>query len=268
MMEIQSGAQTLIGFPALIDAGEGVRIAVFDELESAQVEHRKGLKRLIRLHSKDAIKYLEKNIPELQKMSMLYLSLGTQDELREQIIELALERAFLSASLPQSREEFTQMLQQGRARLNLISAEIARLCASILQEYQSVLRKLKDSKPPAGVAEDTKQQLQRLISKRFIVSIHYSQLQHIPRYLKAILVRLDKIKTSPSRDEERMREVRALEQRLAREQQQRKGHFDAKLEEMRWMIEELRVSLFAQELRTPQPVSSKRIEKMWTQLVS
>ena len=104
--------------------------------------------------------------------------------------------------------------------------------------------------------------------KRFLVSTPWAQLAHLPRYLKAITLRLDKLRTDPARDAQRMAELRPLEQRYARQLAERRGVVDARLDEFRWLLEELRVSLFAQELRTPQPVSVKRLEKAWSQLTA
>ena len=87
LMEVRRGSQTLIGFPALIDGGDAVTIEVFDEPEVAAARHRAGLRRLVALQLKDALKYLEKNIPDLQKMAVAYLPLGTLEELRAQIID-------------------------------------------------------------------------------------------------------------------------------------------------------------------------------------
>ena len=100
LMEVRKGGTSLIGFPALIDKGDAVAIEVFDEPDVAAAKHRAGLRRLFALQLKDALKYLEKNIPDLQKMAVAYMPLGTQEELREQIIEVALDRAFLQAPLP------------------------------------------------------------------------------------------------------------------------------------------------------------------------
>ena len=93
-------------------------------------------------------------------------------------------------------------------------------------------------------------------------------MAHLPRYLKAVVMRLDKLRADPTRDAQRLAEVRPVEQRYTRHLAERKGVPDARLDEFRWLIEELRVSLFAQELRTPQPVSVKRLEKVWAQLAS
>jgi ATP-dependent helicase HrpA len=109
-------------------------------------------------------------------------------------------------------------------------------------------------------------QLARLVGRRFLADTPWQALQHLPRYLKAVTMRLDKLRTDPARDAARLAELRPLEQRWLRRLSELKGSHDARLEEYRWLLEELRVSLFAQELRTPQPVSSKRLDKFWAQL--
>jgi ATP-dependent helicase HrpA len=92
-------------------------------------------------------------------------------------------------------------------------------------------------------------------------------LQHLPRYLKAVVLRLDKWRSDPARDAARLAELRPLEQRWLRRLAELKGAPHARMDDYRWLLEELRVSYFAQELRTPQPVSAKRLDKAWAQLV-
>ena len=266
LMEIKKGGQTLIGFPALIDGGDAVTIEVFDEPEVAAAKHRAGLRRLFALQIKDALKYLEKNIPDLQKMAVAYMPLGTQEELRTQIIDVALDRAFLLDPLPTDAASFSQRVQEGRGRLTLIANEVARMAATILAEYASAQRKIKDTKNAPEATRDAGEQLQRLVPKNFIAIAPWVQLQHYARYLKAITSRLEKYRTDPARDAAKLKELQPLEQRYWRLVAERKGQVDARMQEYRWMLEELRVSFFAQELRTPYPVSSKRLEKVWGQL--
>ncbi len=258
--------QTLIGFPALIDQGDAVSIEVFDEPGVAAAKHQAGLRRLVALQIRDALKYLEKNIPDLQKMSVAFMPLGTADELKNQILDTAIDKAFLQEPLPTTAPEFKERVQEGRGRLTLIANEVARLTGGILLEYQTALRKIKDTKNAPEATLDATQQLQRLIPKRFLSSTSYPRLQHFPRYLKAITLRLDKYRTDPARDALRMKELRPEEQRFLRLLAERKGVLDERLEDLRWLFEELRVSFFAQELRTPQPVSIKRIQKSFEQL--
>ncbi len=266
LMELRKAGQTLVGFPALVDDGDAVRIEVFDEPEVAASKHRAGLRRLIALQLKDALKYLEKNIPDLQKMAVAYMPLGTAEELRTQIIDLALDRAFLQEPLPADESSFRRRIEEGRGRLTLIANEIARLSATVLAEYAQVARKIKDTKNHPDATQDAAQQLQRLVGKRFIADTPWAALQHLPRYLKAIVLRMDKLRVDPARDAQRVKDLRPLEQRYWRLVAERKGALDARCQEFRWLLEELRVSFFAQELRTPQPVSVKRLEKAWAQL--
>ena len=272
LLEIRKGGQSLIGYPALVEAAAaaalpGVRIEVFDEPQLAATAHRAGLRRLFALQLKDAIKYIEKNLPDLQKMAAAFMVLGgTVDELRTQIINVALERAFLLEPLPTDAAQFQRRLDEGRGRLTLIANEVARLAAVVLAEYASAARKIKDSKSAVDASADCTQQLNRLMPKRFLAETPWPQLPHVTRYLKAITLRLDKYRADPARDGVRLAELRPVEQKYWRLVAERKGQIDDRMLEFRWLLEELRVSFFAQELRTPQPVSVKRLEKAWAQL--
>ena len=286
LLEIQkpgSGGQTLIGFPALIDGGDAVTVEVFDEPEVAAIKHRAGLRRLFALQIKDALKYLEKNIPDLQKMAVAYMNVGKADngkdggssgtggtieELREQIIAVALDRAFLLDPLPTDEFAFKRRIDEGRGRLTLIANEVARMASVILAEHAVAARKIKDTKSAPDATADALQQLNRLIPKKFLQATPWDRLQHLARYLKAITLRLDKYRADPARDATRMTELRPQDQRYWRLVAERKGAVDERMQEFRWLLEELRVSFFAQELRTPQPVSVKRLDKAWAQIAN
>ncbi len=288
LLEIQKpgvGGQTLIGFPALIDGGDAVSIEVFDEPEAAAGKHRAGLRRLFALQLKDALKYLEKNIPDLQKMAVAYMTVGkseggkdggasvgagggTLEELRAQIIAVALDRAFLLDPLPTDALAFKRRLDEGRGRLTLIANEVARLAGVILQEHAIAARKIKDTKNAPEATTDAALQLQRMMPKRFLQATPWERLQHLARYLKAITLRLEKYRADPARDAARTAELRPQDQRYWRLVAERKGAVDDRMAEFRWLLEELRVSFFAQELRTPQPVSVKRLDKAWVQISS
>jgi len=277
LLEIRKGGQTLIGFPALIDAGDAVTVEVFDEPEVAAAKHRAGLRRLFAIQIKDALKYLEKNIPDLQKMAVSYMNVGkadngsgggTVEELREQIIAVALDRAFLLDPLPTDEFAFKRRIEEGRGRLTLIANEVARMASVILLEYATAARKIKDTKNAPDATSDAQQQINRLIPKKFLQATPWDRLQHLARYLKAITLRLDKYRADPARDAARLSELRPQEQRYWRLVAERKGAVDERMQEFRWLLEELRVSFFAQELRTPQPVSVKRLEKAWAQIQS
>ena len=177
-----------------------------------------------------------------------------------------MDRAFFGDALPTDAASFARCVEVGRPRLNLIASEVARSAGVVLSEFSAALRKLKDCRPSKEVVDDINAQLSRLMPRRFLSTTPASQLMHLPRYFKAIAMRLDKWRADPSRDAQRLSELRPLEQRYLRFLAQRHGVADAGLQDFRWLLEELRVSLFAQELRTPQPVSAKRLDKAWAQL--
>ena len=270
IMEIGKGDQSLVGYPALVDRGDHVVLEVFDEPDLAQSRHIHGLRRLFRLQLKDSIKYLEKNIPDATAMGFAFIQLfpkAKNEELFTQLLDVALERAFLMQPWPQDAAAFESRLNEGRSRLNLIAQEVARLAQSILVTAQLAKKKLKDLKPPAEVISDIEGQLERILSVQFLSLTPYAQWQHLPRYLKAVALRLDKYKADPKRDQTRLLEIKPLEQRYWRWIADRRGQQDDRSLEFRWLLEELRVSAFAQELKTPQPVSVKRLEKAWGLLI-
>lgn len=263
LLEIRRRGQTLYGYPALVDCGTHCDVEVFDSPEEAARIHRAGLRRLFALQLKEPIKFLEKNLPGLREMAMQYMSLGTQDELRDQLIDTALDRACLQDPLPDDDASFHARRDEGRSRLNLLAQEIARLVGQILAEYAGLVKKLAQAKPFAQAHADLQQQLAALVGKRFVIDTPYAQLAHFPRYLKGIALRIDKLKADPARDAKQSAELLPLAQQYQRAVSQRGGVADARLAEFRWLLEELRISLFAQELRTPMPVSVKRLHKVW-----
>jgi len=266
LLELRKAGQTVVGFPALVDRVTHVQIEVYDEPDEAARVHRSGLRRLFALQLREPLRLIDRSLPDLQRLGGWYLALGTFEELRAQIVEVALERAFLGDPLPHDEASFRARLESGRGRLVLIAQEVARQAGAVLAEHAAALRKLKDCRPSKEVQDDVTAQLARLVSRRFLLDTPWAALQHLPSYLKAVALRLDKLRSDPARDAARLAELRPLEQRWLRRVAELKGARDARLEEYRWLLEELRVSLFAQELRTPQPVSAKRLDKFWAQL--
>ncbi len=266
LLDIRKGSQTLYGYPALVDRVTHCDVEVYDNPQEAARIHRLGLRRLFALQLKEQMKFLEKNIPGMQQMAMQYMPLGTLEDLRGQIIEAALDRACLQEPLPKDQAAFMQRKDEGRGRLNLLAQEIARVVGSVLTEYAGLTKKLQQAKPFATVHADLDAQLKQLVGKRFVADTSYAQLVHLPRYLKGIALRIDKMKADPARDTQRYQEFLPLLQLWQRAERQRRagqGGEDVRMDEFRWLLEELRVALFAQELRTPAPVSVKRLQKVW-----
>ena len=263
LLEIRRRGQTLFGYPALVDRATHCDVEVFDSPEEAARIHRAGLRRLFGLQLREPIRYLERNLGGLREMSLQYMALGTQEDLRDQIIETALDRACLQDPLPDNDVDFHARRDQGKSRLTLLAQEIARLAGLILAEYAAVAKKLTQAKSFGAPYTDMVAQLNALIGKRFVIDTPYTQLSHFPRYLNAMALRIEKLKADASRDARLSAEIAPLLQNYQRAIAQRGGVADARLSEYRWLLEELRVSLFAQELRTPMPISVKRLYKVW-----
>ena len=266
LLEIQRGgpgkSQTLIGFPALVDKKTHCDLEVFDDPADAARQHFAGLRRLFALQLKEQLKYQEKNIPGLQQMGMQFMAMGSQEELRDQILSAGLERAFMQEPLPRNADEFNRRKEEGKARFGLLVNEIARLAGLVLIEYYTLPKKLQTIKAHVQASADIQSQLQNLVGKRFIADNDYNNLMHFPRYLKAINVRLEKLRADPTRDTRLLSEWTQVAAPWQRAQKDR-GAGDPKMLEFRWLLEELRVSLYAQELKTPMPVSVKRLQKVW-----
>ena len=265
IMEIRQGAQTLIGYPALVDRGDSVDLEVLDAPQKARELHRDGLRRLFMLQLKEQTKYLEKNLPGLRDLAMQFLPFGDAASLKDQLLRVSFDRACMAEPLPATQVEFAKRCEEGRTRLTLLAQEICRLAGSILGEYQALQKKLQGLKNFPQAQREIEEQLARLLPKNFIAATAWERLQHFARYLKAVALRLDKLRADPARDARWSAEFNPLWQTWQREdlKQRKQGVADPQLEQFRWLLEELRVSLYAQELRTPVPVSVKRLQKMW-----
>ena len=269
LMEVRVGpksaGQTTLGYPGLSDEGETVSLKVYDSAEEATKAHRAGLMRLFMLQLREQVKYLDKNVPGLSQMGMQFMALGSAEDLKRQIIDITFARACLTEPLPTTPEAFKARCVESKARLGLIMQEICRLVATVLSEWQAVSKKLPAFKVHTAALQDIEAQVKRMMGKRFVAETPFERLQHYPRYFKGIQVRLDKLKADPTRDARSMAEYAPLwtnyERRLT--QLAKLGSIDPQIEQFRWLLEELRISLFAQELRTPVPVSVKRLQKQW-----
>ena len=256
IMEIRRGGRTLVGYPALLDADDAVTLQVFDSPEAARAAHDAGVRRLLAIAFRDRVRDLERTLGKDPKLSPL----------KADIVQAALTRAFLAESLPMTQADFGRRVEEGRSRFTLIAQEIARSAAHIEAERAALDKKLAAAERafPQAVA-DIRAQLGRLLATGWLARTPWERLQHLPRYLKAAALRLEKARTDPQRDRRLAAELGSLEQPFRRElgARSRNGAVSPELDQFGWLLEELRVSLFAQELRTPIPVSVKRLTKLW-----
>jgi ATP-dependent helicase HrpA len=265
--EMRAG-QTITVFNALVDEGDAVSLQSFDTQDAARAAHRLGLRRLFQLALKEQVKYLEKNLPGLQAMAMQWLPFGSQQDLQRQILAVTFDRCCLNEPWPESEKDFADRCKEAKARLNLVAQEIARLVGAVLAEHQALQKTLPGFKAHGQATQDIRSQCDWLLGKEWVARTPYERLQHLPRYLKAINVRLEKLRGNPARDAQNMAQMNPLLQQWQRRISARQGEADARLDDFGWMLQELRVSLFAQELKTPVIVSVKRLEKMLAGLSS
>ena len=266
-LEKRHNGSTVRGYPALLDKDLSVAIGVVDTPEESARLHRRGLHRLFMLVSAKDIKYLRKNLPGVQRMGLHVAPLMGPDSLRDDIIEASVDRVFLQADPDiRDRESFAIRLQHGQSELIPTANSICTLVGEILSRSHATRSRLTGNLPPAclaGIAE-IKDQLDHLVYKGFIRRTPSDWLPHLPRYLDAINLRLDKLEHAPSKDRQRADSILALWEAW-------KTHRDDLAEDpetlrYRWMLEEFRVSLFAQPLKTVIPVSEKRLRREWEAL--
>ncbi|MGB0129936.1 MAG: DUF3418 domain-containing protein, partial [Rhodocyclaceae bacterium] len=264
-VDVTAGGGATAGFPGLEDKGDSVSLRVFDTREKALEAHRAGLRRLFALALKEPLRYVEKSLPGLRELALVFMPFGSEAELKAQIVGAALERTCMADPWPAAAEDFAQRKEEARPRVTLVAQEIARLVAGILAEHAALQKKLPQFKGFPAVMDDMRGQWAQLLPKRFITDVPFERLRQYPRYLKAASLRLDKLRSDPARDERLAKEFALLARPFERERAARlkAGVDDPFFEEFRWLLEELRVQLFAQELKTPMPVSVKRLQKVW-----
>lgn len=270
LMEISRRGQTLIGHPALVDQGNVCSIEVFDDPVEAARTHRKGLRKLFRLVLREQVKYVERSLKDLGRVSMqaavvpgLSRLFESTDTLSRGVVDAVLEATALVDPLPTDEESFKARKEDVRGRLTLVAGEVARLLTTIVTEATSLPMKLRRFTDAPELVRDVEEQLDALFPPDFLLAAPLSQLMHYPRYLKAIHYRLDRYRDDPKRDAERQAALTALRVPYLRALAARRGVPDPQLTDFRWLLEELRVSLYAQQLRTPMPVSVKRLERIW-----
>ncbi len=279
-LSVKRGGITLKGFPALVDEGDSVAILLLDSEASAHQSHKAGVRRLIKLKLAKEIRYLRKNLPNLARMRLQYAKVPKAPEglpveklqnLEDELVTYILDRTFLDG-LPEIRDKeiFLDRIERCRNAMMTVANDACQEVGKIIEGYQKVRKKLSGTTQINWMASaaDMQQQLDRLVFKGFLGVTPLEQLGRFPRYLQALEKRLEKLQSAAARDQQQIREMAKTYQQWQQwdEQCRKNGRSDERIDEMRWHFEELRVSLFAQELGTAYPISLKRIEKRWKEL--
>ncbi|MBX3359634.1 MAG: ATP-dependent RNA helicase HrpA [Phycisphaeraceae bacterium] len=288
-VQIDVGGASMLAFPALIDersprkgangqsAGSAaVSLRLLPSLEEASARHAQGVRRLMVVESKHEIDRAVRQAEDMQQLVLKYATIGTADELRSSIAARACEAAFLAgadAGSIRTKAEFDRRLAEGEGRLPGAVRRLVGVASAVLHEYQGALLALekvafKGMRPPA---DDMAAQIGRLVFRGFLGEVPPERLADYPRYLRAIERRARKLLSGGAgRDAELMQQImpRWRSCLALTDQDRQRAHRDPMLEEHRWMLEELRVSLFAQELGTKQTVSPQRLDRLWEKIVA
>jgi ATP-dependent helicase HrpA len=267
-VEFQQGGITLHGFPALTDRGDAVSVQVFDSRAQAERAHRLGLARLFRLAATKQVRYVKKNLPGITNLCLWFRFAGSCDDLQNDIVSTAILRVLGDETgAIRSREQFQTAITAGQGRLMSVANELCDVLRVILELYHQVRARLAEIASPvnAEAREDMEQQLAGLVFPGFMQATPARWLQYYPRYLKALLRRVEKLPQNPDRDQQRLVEVAQYWQPLMENRENMAASLatDSEWATLRWMIEEYRVSLFAQDLGTSFPVSRRRLEAQW-----
>lgn len=262
------GQQQLTGYPALVDEGGSAAIRLFDTETTARDAHRGGVRRLLWLSLREQMQQLEKNLPNFNQIAMQARNVMPAERLRADLLAAIADRAFIGDdTLPRNEKEFANQRDRAKTRLPAVAQGTAKLAAEIFTELHTIQSKLL-AKLPYPLLTDIRDQLSHLVYDGLFAATPWQHLQHLPRYLKAIMQRIDKYSANAERDARHALSLQEWWQKYQErlEQHRKAGVVDARLVEFRWMLEEMRVSLFAQGLRTPYPISWKRLEKVWSEL--
>ena len=261
---VTRGEQEYRAYPAIIDKGDSVGIALFDSAERAIQSHAKGLRRLAMLSNHKAVKHLSKNIPRIESMCLVYMVFDECDELKDDLLDIILARCFFPAGYcVRTQAQFSTCMQR-IGLLQTAANQVSQLVAEILERYQTVSQQFTNSKAQtnADIKQDIQAQLSGLVYAGFLKHIPFECLQEFPRYFRALSIRLEKLEDSPGGDEKKLSMLVPFIQEFERLRQSPEGTVNAEeLTKLRWMLEEYRVSLFSQPMKTSFPISPKRIEK-------
>lgn len=281
-VEVKRPGLVVRGYPAIVDrSGEGkqtpsgsVSLRLLDSAEQAATATLAGLRRLFLLQlGADRVKHLQRHLPNIDRMTLQYATIGPAEELRRDLLAVSADRALFEDEqlIIRRREDFVARAERAWQRLSEASREVCDVVGQSLEHYQSLHRRLSQPIPPllAPNAADIRQHLADLLPRGFVGTTPWTWLRHFPRYLRGVEMRLTKLLNAGAvRDTQAMNQIRPLWKQFQNrsELHEFQGIEDPKLLQYRWLLEELRVSLFAQELKTAFPVSVKRLEQLFAEV--
>ena len=267
-VELNLQGVVIKAYPALVRQGKQVNLRPLETRKKAADETHKALGQLFINALPEQIKHLKRSLPEIQNLCLKYKDFGSCDDLKRDIINKTIDDVFLYESFS-TKSEFNLRLDKGKSELHEKAQHWCQLLTKILDEYRQIKKRMsKQAMSQLDTVSDIQQQLKFLFPKNFITEIEAECLQQYPRYLLAISKRFEKSKSNATRDRQlRLDFSRLWEEYIKREASLEKQHIESEqLNHYRWMLEEYRVSLFAQEIKTRFPVSEKRLKTYWDSL--
>jgi ATP-dependent helicase HrpA len=272
--EVEQGGRRQVGYPALADEGATVGLRVFATPPEARLSHERGVARLIRLVLARDLKPLRRDLAVNVQGEMLYKSLAAHPllnpelsagrDLRDDLLDRVVITVFLEGQEPiRDSASFDARIAMRRGGIGLPAREISQGVQAALERLARIHAAL--AKAPAAAVADIRAQLQWLMPAGFLLTTPSERLREFPRYLQAIEQRLDKVNLNPRRDAQLAAEIAPLENRYRERVKAERASRPAGEDEFRWLLEEFRVSLFAQQLGTRTRVSARRLEEAWSE---
>ncbi|MBD3812888.1 MAG: ATP-dependent RNA helicase HrpA [Betaproteobacteria bacterium] len=266
-VKFKRGGRELLGYPALVDNGESVDLRLLDAAGVAESETRRGVVRLLRIALAAQFKQLDKDLARETALALKFRGFGSPEQLRAALIDAIAIRALLGDDdTPRDGKAFGKQKERAKPRIAVVKQALLRDSAEILDLHAQVAARLNAKPQFTAVMRDEIAHLAVLVPADFITATPWAHLKDLPRYLRGILKRLEKLPAAEQRDARGMAGVLTLQNKYLARRGQVIGTASAALDDFRWQLEELRISLFAQELKTPYPVSAKRLDKLWNEL--
>ena len=262
-VKLKQDGSEITAYPALVDYQDSVAIELFEPRQDARFYHAGGIARLIAFELKDSIRYLRKNLPGIEQSALMYAAMGSRQELIEDIIMAAIHDCFLSEGLPANKAGYDSLIEEHRPAFITSASKTAERVHSILKLHHDIRRRLQNSVLPQQHLDDVIEQCDYLVYQGFVQDTPPQYMARLPVYFQAIQKRLDKTEMDPGQAQRALPLLRELwQQYLALEGSDKAEAHD--LEQLRWMLEEFRISCFAQPMKTRGPVSENRIRKLIT----
>mgnify|MGYP001330823578 CR=1 FL=1 len=272
VVRVSRGGVSAEAFPALVDEGTQLALRVLPSQDAAAEAMRLALPRLAIFESSGAFSSIKRLLPGLQTLALGYATIGSVDDLRRDLLWLISSRSFMpDGQIVRTETEFRARLSEGLSRVDGVAFEVVESVGAILRAHQALRLRIESLGAPMmrPVAQDVSRWESTLVYPGFLMRTPWDRLVHLPRYIRSGEHRLMKLGNAGlARDARMAEQIAPYERRLVERvlAHRERGVADSKLERFRWLLEEFRVSLFAQELGTSETVSPKRLEQAWAEV--